>query len=319
MPLLFLLLLLFAPPLLAQEPIDCAVATGSSRPLPLACADTSPRLDFATVLPRLERLVLRRTPYTGLAGRLHLGFAVDSTGKALRDSLRVIQASPDDFARQYARHALSELRFAPATRGGRPIPVWYEMEFVYEHAGTDPDLAKPPVALRVERTPLPRGGRIAMRWKAVADAPLPITDERLGREQQVRALGAVISELGSDSPYACVSLLQAGRKSDPTEREIEILRARRLRIAAPAKCPPSYGGMLARFDSAGRRLVAPPGAGPDPQYLTVSKVIPWTADWMVVQVQLRQAGSGANYRCTLHRIAPEEWSAACESNGRWIS
>lgn len=300
----------------------CPAAPGSAEPLPLSCVDRRPAVDSAASLYGLQRTVERMTSNRSLRGSFNAIFVIDTAGRPKRHTARVVAASPTDtFAQRYAYRIISELRYVPAFRDGRAVPVQYEQEVVYEHPGRyalDPQ--SPPLTLAVEMTPSAGGGRLAVRWMPVAYAPRPEPDSLLGREYQIRALLGVFEHLEADSlAFACVALQRHGQPSEPSAWELARLRESRERTVRRKECPPTYSGMVLRIDSLGNPILRPPGAGPDPHYLEVREVVPWTEDWVVVQVHTFRSGSGAVYRCMLHRRPEDEWDVTCESTSRWIS
>jgi hypothetical protein len=314
--LLCLVFVLAASPGLAQERAACPSSGESSDALPLACVERAPQLDSAAVVPRVERWIARLAPPAGVSGRIRVGFEIDAYGRPVRESVRVLETTPDRLAQLYAERFARDLRFAPALRGGRPVRVGYEMELVYDHPGRDRrDAALPPVRLAVEQAQTPGGGRLALFWKPVADAPLPELPTEVSRTHQLRAISGAFGRLVWDSlAVACVSLLDNGQRGVPTAAELEQLRAVRARVAAPGECPETYGGML---QVPGR--VRPPDAGPDPVIMRVTHVVPWAADWVVVWIQTYHSSAGETFRCTLHRPLGGEWLVTCESTERSLS
>ncbi|MBW3570217.1 MAG: energy transducer TonB [Gemmatimonadetes bacterium] len=312
-----LLLLGWGAPADAQQPRDCAPMEAYGA-LPLSCADLRPQVDSAG-RAFVQRLLLRQAGrWYGFQGSFQLGFVVDTAGRIVRPTLRVLDADTSTFAQRYPRVIGSEIRYLPAMRAGVPVPVEFEQRFEYRHPGDrGGDVSVPPLAVHVRETEEPRGSTIRVEWVPVAAAPLPGFNADSSRARQLEAVSVVVGNAAWDSlAFACVALLDGGGAVRLAPPELERLRRVRQRIAAPGECPETYNSGWAVFNADGSPRVRPAGAGPDPYGVAVTHVVPWTDDWVVVGLRVRRSGGTEVLRCELHRHG--DWNVRCQTTAKWI-
>lgn len=318
LPVLALLLLLGrGAPAGAQQTGDCAPMDAYGA-LPLDCADLRPRVDSAG-RAFVQRLLLRQAGrWYGFQGSLRLGFVVDTAGRIVRPTLRVLDADTSQFAQRYPRVIASEIRYVPAMRAGVPVPVEFEQRFEYRHPGDrGGDISVPPLVVHVHETEGPTGSTIRVEWVPVADAPLPGLSADSSRARQLDAVSVAIVDAARDSlAFACVSLLEGGGSVRLAPHEVERLRRVRHRVAAPGECPETYASGWATYNADGSLRVRPAGAGPDPYGVEVTDVVPWTDEWVVVGLRVRRSGATQVLRCELHRRA--DWDVRCQTTARRI-
>jgi len=143
-------------PVAAQQPEGCA-PLDSLGTLALQCADRRPQPDSAaTVL--LRRMLLRTAgKWAGFEGSFGIAFTVDTLGRVVRPTLRVLDLDSSRFAQRFPLMVSRELRYRPAMRAGVPIPVAFEQRFEYRHPGDrGGDLSVPPLLLQVRESADPR-------------------------------------------------------------------------------------------------------------------------------------------------------------------
>ena len=302
-----------------EQHLRCPSPGASPSVTPVACADELPQPDSAAV-SRLRRLLLRlHSQEGGFEGSFRASFVIDTSGKVIHNSVRVLEATSDRVAQRYANDLTRMLLFSPARLRGHPVAVSFTLEVQYQHPPYRwSDTLAPPLAPTVQITRGPWGGQLAFLWRAVATEPLRNPDESTIHQAQVSAIEEVLRRLPeADSlAYACVSLpsLPDGLSST----DLQHLIARRPRVVRPSDCPPTYGGMIQMVDSLGRPRVRPPGAGPDPYHIRVTRIIPWSEDWTVVWISEWKGSSGQEYRCAVYRGSDRRRSEFA-SWGRWIS
>lgn len=67
---------------------------------------------------------------TGIEGQVIAQFVVDESGRAQRETIRIVSATNDLFA-ESVRRAVHGMRFSPARIGGRPVPQAVQQLFVF--------------------------------------------------------------------------------------------------------------------------------------------------------------------------------------------
>lgn len=67
---------------------------------------------------------------TGIEGQVIAQFVVDESGRAQRETVRIVSATNDLFA-ESVRRAVHGMRFSPARIGGRPVPQAVQQLFVF--------------------------------------------------------------------------------------------------------------------------------------------------------------------------------------------
>lgn len=67
---------------------------------------------------------------TGIEGQVIAQFVVDESGRAQRETVRIVSATNDLFA-ESVRRAVNGMRFSPARIGGRPVPQAVQQLFVF--------------------------------------------------------------------------------------------------------------------------------------------------------------------------------------------
>ncbi|HEU4885948.1 MAG TPA: hypothetical protein VFT45_27165 [Longimicrobium sp.] len=307
-----------AAPAAAQQPEACAPLDAHGT-LPLHCADRPPQPDSAaTVL--LQRMLLRTAgKWKGFEGSFGIAFTVDTLGRVIRPTVRVLDVDSSTFAQRLPLTIARELHYRPAVRAGMPIPVAFEQRFAYRHPGDrGGDLSVPPLPPQVHESPDPRGSTVRVEWVPVASSPLPPLDDGRNRERQMDALAVAVADSGWDaSASACIALLSGDRAVPATADETERLRAVR-RVATPGECPETYNSGMVLFNEDGTPRERPPGAEADPYEVRVTRVVPWTEDWVVVGLTIYRSGGTETLRCVEHRPAANAWSTHCETTGRQV-
>ena len=87
-------------------------------------------MPLSRVNPRYPRKALRR----GLEGEVVLEFTVDANGDVVKDSIRVISATPEGVFDRTSMRALSRWRFQPRKQGGQAIPFRARQTLVFKLA-----------------------------------------------------------------------------------------------------------------------------------------------------------------------------------------
>lgn len=300
-------------PVAAQQPQGC-VPLDVHGTLPLHCADRRPQPDSAATV--LLRRVLLRTAgtWTGFEGSFRIAFTVDTLGRIVRPTLQVLDLDPSQFAQRLPPLISRELRYLPALRAGVPVAVAFEQRFEYRHPGDrGGDISVAPLLMQVRESTDPRGSTVRLDWVPVADAPLPGLGADSSRARQMDALAAVLADSSWEAAAtACVSLRSGDGAARADAGEIVRLRAVRQRVAAPGECPQTYGTGWVEWNEDGTERVRPPGAEPDPYIVTVTDVVPWTEDWVVVGLRVRRSAGRLTFRCVQHRAKGGRWSTRCE-------
>lgn len=298
----------------ACEPLD---AYGT---LPVACVDQRPRLDSAgiAVLPRM--LLRRASRWTGFEGSFRVAFTVDTAGRAIRSSLRVLHADTGRFGNPYPQTVASEVRYLPGLRAGVRVPVAWELQFEFAHPGDrGGDTLLAPLVVQVRQSETPQGATVRVQWVPVAATRRTRLHADSSRARQTEAVSTVIANPGWDSlAFACVSLLDRAGRARLAAEELNRLRTVRHRVASPGECPESYSTGWALINPDGTLRERPAGAGPDPYLVEVDAVVPWTEDWIVVALTVRRSGGTEQLRCESHRSTKGRWSPRCETTARWI-
>jgi hypothetical protein len=306
-------------PVAAQQDTACAPLDAYGT-LPVACVDQRPRLDSAGIAV-LQRMLLRRASrWSGFEGSFRVAFTVDTAGRAIWSSLRVLHADTGRFAEPFARNVVSEVRYLPGVRAGVRVPVAWEVQFEFAHPGDrGGDTLLAPLVVQVRQSESPEGSTVRVNWVPVATVRLTRFHTDSSRARQLEAVSAVIANTSWDSlAFACVSLLDGARRARLAPEEVDRLRAVRQRVARPGECPESYSTGWAVVNPDGTLRERPAGAGPDPYGVEVDAVVPWTEDWIVAALMVRRSGGTEKLRCESHRSANGRWSPRCETTARWI-
>lgn len=308
-----------AVPAVAQLPEGCA-PLDTLGTLPLHCADHPPQPDSAATVLLRQMLLRTAGKWEGFEGSFGITFTVDTLGRVTRPTVRVLEVDSSTFAQRLPLMIARELRYRPAVRAGMAIPVAFEQRFQYRHPGDrGGDLSIPPLLLQVHEFPDARGSTVRLEWVPVASAPLPPLDDGRNRERQIDALAVVLADSGWDvSTSACIALLSGDHAARATPEEIERLREVRHQIASPGECPRTYNSGMVLFNEDGTPRERPPDAGPDPYVVHVTRVVPWTKDWVVVGLTMYRSGATDTIRCVQHRPGTDRWSTHCETTGRQV-
>jgi len=248
-----------------------------------------------------------------VGGEVALELLVGSDGVPLPSAIRVVTSSHDLFS-SAARSAVREWRFTPALLpDSQPVAIVIPVRVSFlsprdrqpsrEVSSVVTDSLGVHVVLG--RETLPRQARVAANRgdeRAVTIAALTVLLET-ARGMKPGAVCVSWSDSSTRAPAEVMTSLSAV--------DADIRNANR--------CPPTYASMILHVDSLGNPIKSPSGV-PDPAWIGVRRVSPWTSDVYVLEGSISQGTAASLYFCTAHRSGRSSpWIATCELTGMRVS
>jgi hypothetical protein len=245
----------------------------------------------------------------GIGGAVRIRFTIDTIGRVTRPYEFLV--SDHELLSASVRAAMPRWRYSPGIRAGRPVLVVQEEVFEFLNDGKDLS-PLPPSVLRRDTTPDGVARTVighAFRDSAGAASVTAVEEHAAQR--------AAISTILTDRPRApgadivlCVWF--AGGNHDPAREQVvaDRLVTPGIRVVGSRDCPPTYQSMIARLDSLGRRIHAPPG-WVDPHHLATLGSRPWSRDLVIVEAKISQGTGAALHHCVVER-REAAWVARCE-------
>ena len=287
----------------AQAGNGCPPASGE--PYTLCQVDVAPRPDLANPPPRYPAMLLQ----ANVSGVVRVAFVIDSAGRILTPSLRVLHARHDLFAMS-VKNALRSWQFTPAEEANRRVAVNYEYEFVFT-VPLDSIYPAELIAARRDTT-----GTVP-RMQIGAGEP----DAAAAMFTRAELLAAQRSALDGLSPRPptidgrvrtitlCLTLLEGGAPLLADDATIRALELPNRRVVTPTQCPRTYASMIYN-----PRLSGPKGYI-DPYIMRVERVVPWNANAVSVDIEVTHGLATSGERCVVMRDAGA-WRASCRTYRR---
>ena len=282
----------------AQSTQSCPAVTGEPY---LRCQVDRPAVpDTGNILPRYPDM-LRQAKMSGLT---RVSFVVDTNGRVAPASVTSLEAPHDLFASSVSL-AVTRWSFAPAEKNG--VRVAMRFEHVFELRLSADSEAPPQPELTVRRDTMADGAPRITLAEAERDpnAESHFTAAHLLEAQRSALLttapAPMVDSRGRPRVTACLTILDGAQRTPADSVTLGLLRAPGRRAANPPKCPQTYGGMILRLDR--------PRGWIDPSIMTVTRVLPWTVDVVVVTVDVAQGAAVDTYRCGVSRA--RDWRSTC--------
>ena len=247
----------------------------------------------------------------GVEGEVLVRYVIDTSGGAVRDSIKVIRSTHELFTTA-VKNAMPLLRFASPRRAGVAVNVVMEEVVTFHHPGFQNGAVRPE-QLSQRRTD--STGRLVTTVYALlprdsVNAPV------LTKTDSLEIYYVVIEELirsqdAKQLPAAwCINL--AGR--DPSSDLFARWRRGARRMVGMKDCPRSYDSMVYS-----EWAPKPPAGWVDPVIINVGSMVSWAEDRVVLTAQAHQGYSGTLYRCEAGRVAGKWSDVYCMPTGRSIS
>lgn len=153
---------------------------------------------------------------------------------------------------------------------------------------------------RAARPPADLAGASNITLRELLDLQLVAVQNRMTR----------VAETSRDrmaTRTACVTLRIGKSPATPDTAALRQASNARVNMVPQAKCPRTYTSIVRPTDNA----VAPPGYI-DPYRVTVTKIEPWTANLVYVELDTQQGMSMNRDVCGVRRVGTQ-WQPACES------
>jgi hypothetical protein len=241
-----------------------------------------------------------------VGGVLRLTFVVDTTGRVDLASLTVVDSAHFLWLAA-AKMTLPKWRFEPGRNGAHTVAVRWEQIFAFTLPS---DSETPPLepALIARDTTADGVPRVVVGIRDAEPGAILLftTGELLDAQRQVlRTLAPkpIADSLGKPRVTVCLSINRGGQDFAADTTTIAALEAPGRRVVIPLDCPKTY--TMALYDP-GRR---PPGYI-DPYIMEVPRVIGWSADTIVMQIDISHEAAVASYRCAATRDAAA-WRSTC--------
>ena len=284
----------------AQPARPCPPVTGE--PYLVCQVDRAPRPDPGNAAPPYPAMMRE----AAVRGVLRLTFVVDTAGRVDPASLTVVDSAHVLWLAA-AKMTLPKWRFEPGRKGARTVAVRWEQIFAFT---LPPDSEIPPIepALIARDTTSDGVPRIVVGIRDPEPGAILLftTGELLDAQRHVlRTLvpKPIADSLGRPRVTVCLSINRGGQDFAADTTTISALEAPGRRVVIPLDCPKTYA--MAMYDP-GRR---PPGYI-DPYIVEVPRVIGWSADTIVMQVDISHEASLTSYRCAATRDGTA-WRSTC--------
>ena len=287
----------------AQTVARCTPTADSvARPCELDVTVTTTQRSAGPQYPEILR-------QAGVAGEVHVQYVVDTTGRALVPSLRVLRSTHELFSTA-VRNNLPRRRFGLPRRQGIGVRARIEEVISFRHDGGTvyPRFAIPPVAFDVDSTGLLR---TTVAAHIIADS---LQAPRL-TEQDKWAIYAAVTEYfirhEVTKPSAFCIVANGG---DPPPTVLERWRFTDSALVPISRCPPTYARM---FRTPGDPI-APPGYQ-DPVSLDLRVLLPWARDLVVLEVRKSSGMARSEYSCQVSRRSDGWTEVGCYETRASIS
>jgi len=255
-----------------------------------------------------------------VGGSVRVQFGVDTAGRVVLESIRVLQSDNDLFIASL-RGALTRWRFEPATRNGRAVPDTIEQEVAFT-VPRERAVALAPARL-LASTELAAGRyRMVIGWPAAAPV-ITALDSAATREVALAVLDTLVSSLVPagrvPARIVCVGTSKELEMLPLDAAALERLARSGLGVVVTRRCPPVLASMIAVVDSNGKTIGAPPGE--DPWMIEVLQVRRYATSIVLVEAAISQGTSTSYYRCRADydEATAARWRAACEVSRMVVS
>jgi TonB family protein len=290
--------------------VDASVTVAQTTPVAWSALVDRPRLLDARAAAGVHYPDMMRSAKVG--GEVALELVVGSDGAPIPSTVRVVTSSHDLFATA-ARIAVREWRFSPPVVDGQPVSIVIPVRVSFlsprdrEPSRDVSSVVTDSLGVHVVlgRETLPRQDRVVA---SRADA----------RAVTIAALTVLLKTAhGMKAGAVCVSWSDSSRQA-PADL-MASLRAVDDGIRNASRCPPTYASMILHIDSLGNP-VKPPTSVPDPAWIGVWRVSPWTTDVYVMDGSISQGTAASLNFCTAKRSGRgSPWIAECELTGMRVS
>jgi TonB family protein len=285
-------------------------AAQSARPCPssagepyLVCqVDRAPRPDPGNAPPTYPAMMRE----AAVGGVLRLTFVVDTAGRVDLASLAVVDSTYSLFLAA-AEIALRKWRFEPGREGARPVRVRWEQIFAFT---LPPDSEIPPLepALIARDTTVDGVPRIVVGIRDPEPGAILLftNGELLDAQRHVlRTLAPkpIADSLGGPRVTVCLSINRGGQDFAADSTTIAALEMPGRHVVIPLDCPKTYA--MAMYDTQQR-----PAGYIDPYIVEVPRVIGWSADTIVMQIDILHEAALVSYRCAATRDG-RVWRSTC--------
>jgi hypothetical protein len=244
----------------------------------------------------------------GVSGTLRVSFVVDMSGRMDPISFTVMDSAHALFTTA-TKTALETWRFEPGVRGGRAVPVLWEQTVAFSVPSDSelPFIESVVLARSISPDGVPR--MVVGIREREPSAILLFTNREL-LDAQRGALAALAPQpiqdsLGKPRVTVCLTINRGGAAFAADSGTLAALDAPGRRAVIPRDCPPTYVMMM--YDTTPR----PPGYI-DPYIMDVTRVIAWSADILVMQIDVTHETATNSYRCWMTRGVPAS-TTTCRS------
>ena len=296
--------------------VGCLWVKGSQAQARPRCA---PSADSIAKLCELDALVTAAQhspgpPYpdilrhAGVAGEVHVEYVVDTTGRGLSASLRVLRSTHELFSAA-VRNALPRRRFNVPRRQGVGVRTRVEELISFRSASDSlyPRFGAPPAAFDVDSTGMLR---TTVAAHILADS---VAAPRL-KEQDRWAIYSAATEFFIRREVTKPSAFCIGTNgSEPPATILEQWRFTDSALVPLSRCPPTYARMIRHRGDP----VAPRGYQ-DPVSLVMRAIKPWSRDLVVLDVGWSRSMARSENVCQVSRRAGSWTDVACFETRNWI-
>jgi TonB family protein len=205
----------------------------AGEPYALCQVDVAPRADSANPPPRYPAMLRQ----ANVSGVVRVAFVIDSAGRILTPSLRVLHTRHDLFAVS-VKNALRSWRFTPAEEANRRVAVNYEYEFVFT---VPPDSIVPPELISARHDTTGATPRLQIGAAEPEAATAIFT-----RAELLAAQRTALDALSPRPPTIdgrvrtvtlCLTLLDRGAPLLVDDATVRALELPNRRVVTPTQCP----------------------------------------------------------------------------------
>jgi hypothetical protein len=258
-------------------------------------------------LPRYPEILSQ----AGVAGEFRVRYLIDSAGRAVPSSMTTLHSTHNLFTAA-VKGTLGSWTFTPAVHGGRPVAVLYDEVFKFEVTRAAPPLVEAAVRRDTTAEGIPRT-TLGRRDADPAAAGLWSVADR--EEAQRYALTSLAEKIpvrdDGQQRVMCVRILRDGvpAPADPATLA-RLTSPGQKAVAEGPDCPPTYASMFAMVDSNDRIIERGPPGWVDPHHVSVSLIVPWSLEVVLVESAVSKGMGGIRYRCGVRRDG-SDWRTAC--------
>ena len=234
-----------------------------------------------------------------VSGAVRASFVVDTSGRVAPASVSVIDSAHPAFT-VATKEAVRTWRFDPAMRDGRAVPVRWE-QIVAFSVPRDSDLPFIEPAVLTRDTAPDGVPRMVVGIREREPAAILLFTNRALLDAQRAALAAlapqpILDSLGRPRVTVCLTINRGGAEFAADSATLAALEAPGRRAVIPRDCPATY--VMLMYNTTPR----PPGYI-DPYVMDVTRVFAWSADVLVLQIDVTHETATDSYRCWVTRGA----------------